>query len=132
MAELFQFKLVSPEKLLISEDVEMVVVPGSEGDFAILKGHAPVMSTLKPGVVEIQINDKEQQRVFVRGGFAEAGPDSLTILAEKAILMEDLDADTLAQEIQNAEEDVNDAKSDEMQAKAQEQLDQLKQLQSSL
>ncbi|MBL4756387.1 MAG: F0F1 ATP synthase subunit epsilon [Rhizobiales bacterium] len=132
MAELFQFELVSPEKLLISEDVEMVVVPGSEGDFAILKGHAPVMSTLKPGVVEIQINDKEQQRVFVRGGFAEAGPDSLTILAEKAILMEDLDADTLAQEIQNAEEDVNDAKSDEMQAKAQEQLDQLKQLQSSL
>ncbi len=132
MAEPFQFELVSPEKLLMSEDVEMVVVPGSEGDFAILKGHAPVMSTLKPGVVEIQINDKEQQRIFVRGGFAEAGPDSLTILAEKAIPMEDLDADILAQEIQNAEEDVNDAKSDEVRAKAQEQLDQLEQLQASL
>jgi F-type H+-transporting ATPase subunit epsilon len=132
MAEPFQFELVSPEKLLISEAVEMVVVPGSEGDFAILKGHAPVMSTLKPGVVEIQINDKEQQRIFVRGGFAEAGPDSLPILAEKAIPMEDLDADTLAQEIKDAEEDVNDAKSDEVRAKAQEQLDQLKQLQLSL
>lgn len=132
MAEAFQFELVSPEKLLMSESVEQVVVPGSEGDFAILKGHAPVMSTLKPGVVEIQINDKDQTRIFVRGGFAEAGPDRLTILAEKAIPLDELDADALTQEIQNAEEDVNDAKSDEVRDKAQTQLDRLKELQVSL
>jgi len=132
MAEPFQFELVSPEKLLISEAVEQVVVPGSEGDFAILAGHAPVMSTLKPGVVEIQINDKEHQRIFVRGGFAEAGPDSLTILAERAIPLEELDTDVLSQEVQNAEEDVNDAKSDDVRDKAQEHLDRLKELQASL
>ena len=132
MAEPFQFELVSPEKLLMSEAVIQVVVPGSEGDFAILKGHAPVMSTLKPGVVEIQINDKDQQRIFVRGGFAEAGPDSLTILAEKAIPLDELDADALAQEIRNAEEDVTDAKTDEARDKAQTQLDRLKELQASL
>lgn len=132
MAEPFQFELVSPEKLLMSEAVVQVVVPGSEGDFAILKGHAPVMSTLKPGVVEIQINDKDQMHIFVRGGFAEAGPDSLTILAEKAIPLDELDADALSQEVRNAEEDVNDAKSDEMRDKAQAQLDRLKELQASL
>ena len=132
MADSFQFELVSPEKLLMSEPVEQVVVPGSEGDFAILAGHAPIMSTLKPGVVEIQVNDKDQKRIFVRGGFAEAGPDSLTILAEKAIPLEELDTDGLSQEIQNAEEDVNDAKSDDARDKAQEQLDRLKELQASL
>lgn len=132
MAEPFQFELVSPEALLMSEEVEQVVVPGSEGDFAVLKGHAPVMSTLKPGVVEITVSGNDQKRIFVRGGFAEAGPESFTVLAEKAIPMEELDKDALAQEVQNAEEDVRDAKTDEVRAKAQEKLDQLKQLQGSL
>lgn len=132
MAEPFKFELVAPAKLLMSIDVEQVVVPGSEGYFAILKGHAPVMSTLKPGVVEVQVSANEHKRIFVRGGFAEAGPDSLTVLAEKAIPMDELDAEALAQEVRDAEEDVTDARNDDVRAKAQEKLDQLKQLQMSL
>jgi len=132
MAEAFKFELVAPAKLLMSLDVEQVVVPGSEGYFAILKGHAPVMSNLKPGVVEVQVSGSEQKRIFVRGGFAEAGPESLTVLAEKAIPLDELDAAALTQEVSDAEEDVADARNDEVRAKAQEKLDQLKQLQMSL
>jgi F-type H+-transporting ATPase subunit epsilon len=132
MAEPFKFELVEPAKLLMSMDVEQVVVPGSEGYFAILKGHAPVMSTLKPGVIEVQISANEERRIFVRGGFAEAGPDSLTVLAEKAIPMDELDAAVLAQEVKDAEEDVADARDDRARGKAQEQLEQLKELQAAL
>lgn len=132
MAEPFKFELVAPAKLLMSMDVEQVVVPGTEGYFAVLKGHAPVMSTLKPGVIEVQVSGNEEKRIFVRGGFAEVGPDSLTVLAEKAIPMDELDAATLAQEIKDAEEDVTDARNDIARAKAQEKLDQLQQLQASL
>lgn len=132
MAEPFKFELVEPAKLLMSMDVEQVVVPGTEGYFAILKGHAPVMSTLKPGVIEVQVSSNEEKRIFVRGGFAEAGPDSLTVLAEKAIPMDELDAAALAQEVTNAEEDVADARNDETRGKAQERLEQLKELQAAL
>ncbi len=132
MADPFKFELVSPAKLLMSEEVEQVVVPGSEGYFAILKGHAPVMSTLKPGVIEVQISANEEKRIFVRGGFAEAGPDSLIVLAEKAIPMDELDVAALAQEIQDVEEDIADARNDEIRGKAEEMLDHLKQLQMSL
>ena len=132
MAEPFKFELVAPAKLLMSMDVEQVVVPGTEGYFAVLKGHAPLMSTLKPGVIEVQVSGNEEKRIFVRGGFAEVGPDSLTVLAEKAIPMDELDAAALAQEIKDAEEDVADARNDVLRGKAQEKLDQLQQLQASL
>ena len=78
----FPFELVSPEKLLISTEVEQVVVPGTEGDFAVLKDHAPFMSTLRPGVVVVTEASTEVQRLFVRGGFADVSPRGLTILAE--------------------------------------------------
>ena len=128
MAELLKFELVSPEKLLMSAEVEQVVVPGSEGDFGVLVNHAPVLSTMRPGIIDITEAGGNKQRIFVRGGFAEVNPQGLTILAETAIYMDDLDSNALAGEITNAQEDVDDAKSDEKRQKAQESLDHLMQL----
>ena len=88
----FPFELVSPEKLLFTGDVEAVVVPGTEGEFTVLKDHAPVMSVLKPGIVEIDATGTAKTRLFVRGGFADVSPKGLTILAEYAIPLDELDA----------------------------------------
>lgn len=132
MADTFTFELVSPERLLISEAVESVLVPGSEGDFQVLANHAPVLSTLRAGLLDVILPDGKERRIFVRGGFAEAGPESLTVLAETAIDSADLDKAALAQEISNAEEDVADAKDDETRDKAQKHLDGLKLLQQTL
>ncbi len=132
MADKLQFELVSPERLLLSEAVDMVVVPGKEGDFGVLAGHAPVMATLRPGVISVDDAGREQQRIFVRGGFAEVTPKGLTILAENAIPLAELDGAALDKEIANAQEDVTDAKSDETRQSAQERLDHLKQLRQAI
>ncbi|MBL8790903.1 MAG: F0F1 ATP synthase subunit epsilon [Rhizobiales bacterium] len=125
------FELVSPARLLFSGDVVSVQIPGAEGEMTILPGHAPVLSTLKPGVVSIQ-KDGGTDKIFVRGGFAEVNAKGLTVLAETAIALADLDAAAIAQQIRNAEEDVADAKTDAARAKAAETLDHLKALQASL
>jgi len=132
MADTFTFELVSPEQLLISEDVESVLVPGSEGDFQVLPNHAPVLSTLRPGLLDVVLPGGKEQRIFVRGGFAEVGPDSLTVLAQNAIDSADLNKSALAQEIKDAEEDVNDAKDDQTRDKAQDILDRLKLVRDTL
>lgn len=132
MADTFTFELVSPERLLISEDAESVLVPGSEGDFQVLPNHAPILSTLRAGLLDVVLPGGKERHIFVRGGFAEAGPDSLTVLAETAIDSADLDRKVLAQEIQNAEEDVADAKDDEAGDKAREHLDRLKLIRNTL
>jgi F-type H+-transporting ATPase subunit epsilon len=132
MAEKLAFDLVSPEALLMSENVDMVTVPGADGDFGVLAGHAPVISTLRPGVIEITGAPGGPQRIFVRGGFAEVTPAGLTVLAEEAIPLDKLDAAMLDQKIKDAEEDVADAKSAEVKRLAQEQLDHLKELRTSL
>jgi len=132
MADLLKFELVSPERLLSSGDVQQVVVPGTEGEFTVLVNHAPVLSTLKPGVVTVTDESGNAERIFVRGGFAEVNPAGLTILAEEAVAVSELSADGLAQKIQNAREDVTDAKDPEKKRRAQETLDHLTQLQSAL
>jgi len=132
MADTFTFELVSPEQLLISEDVESVLVPGSEGDFQVLPNHAPVLSTLRPGLLDVVLPGGKEQRIFVRGGFAEVGPDNLTVLAQNAIDSADLNKSALAQEIKDAEEDVNDAKDDQTRDKAQDILDRLKLVRETL
>jgi len=115
MAEPFQFELVAPERLLMSAEVDQVVVPGSDGYFTVLRGHAPFMSTLRPGVVEVTPGGGgEAERVFVRGGFADVNVAGLTILAEQAVPLEEVDAAVIAQEVKNAEEDVADAKDDRL------------------
>ena len=127
----FHFELVSPERLLFSGEVESVVVPGSEGQFTVLKDHAPLMSTLKPGVVTVE-GPSGVQKLFVRGGFADVSAKGLTLLAEQALPLEELNAAKLAQEIQDAREDVTDATSDEARRLASEKLDQLTELKAAL
>ena len=126
MAEAFKFELVSPARLVLSEEASQVVVPGLEGDFTMLKGHSPFMTTVRPGVVEVTSAAGKVAKIFVRGGFADASPAGLTILAEQAIPVEELKADVIAKEIRDAEEDVADAKTAEAKRVAQEKLDQLK------
>jgi F-type H+-transporting ATPase subunit epsilon len=132
MAEAFKFELVSPARLLLSEEMSQVVVPGSEGDFTMLKGHSPFMTTVRPGVVEATSASGKVTKIFVRGGFADASPTGLTILAEQAIPVEELEAGLIAKELADAEEDLADAKSDEAKRVAQEKLDQLKAVLGSL
>jgi F-type H+-transporting ATPase subunit epsilon len=131
MAEL-RFELVAPERLLYSGDVAQVIVPGSEGEFTVLPQHAPVLSTLKPGVLTVTGLDGEALKIFVRGGFAEVNPAGLTVLAEEAIPLAELSPDQLDQQLRNAEEDVADAKDEHARLKAQEALDHLRQLRGSV
>ena len=132
MPDTFKFELVSPERLLVSGEVEQVLVPGAEGDMTILAHHAPVLTTLRPGVLEIGHANGEQQRFFLRGGFAEVNPAGLIVLAQTAIDLVELDAGQLAQEIKNAEEDVADAAEDASRDRAQTRLYHLRQVQSAL
>ena len=131
MADPFQFELVSPERLLMSEPVDQVVVPGSEGYFTVLKDHAPYMSTLRPGVVDV-LRGNQTERIFVRGGFADVNVGGLTILAEQAIPLAEVNPADLALDVQNAQEDVNDAKDGATRDAAELRLHQLKEVQASL
>jgi len=133
MPDAFKFELVSPAKLLVSGQVEQVIVPGSEGEMTVLAHHAPLLTTLKPGLLDIGFpGGGEHQRYFVRGGFAEVSPAGLTVLAETAIDLVELDATQLAQAVNDAEEDVADATDDALRDRAQTKLDQLRQVQAAL
>ncbi|WP_428031958.1 F0F1 ATP synthase subunit epsilon [Ancylobacter sp.] len=120
----FPFELVSPERLVYSGAVTEVIVPGTEGEFGILAGHAPFVSTLKPGVLTIK-GDGAAKKLFVRGGFAEANPQGLTVLAETAIPLAELRAENLAKMIRDAQEDVEDARDETTRASRQQFLEQL-------
>ena len=104
MPDPFTFDLVSPEKLLLSEDVEMVVVPGAEGDFGVLIGHAPLISALRPGVIDTYIGTKVDKRIFVAGGFAEVTGKRCTILAEEAMPVDDIELTAAEARIMSARE----------------------------
>lgn len=91
MTDKVQFELVSPERLLLSEAVEMVVVPGTEGDFGVLKDHAPLISALRPGVIEVHDAGAIKERIFVAGGFAEVTGERCTVLAEEAMTCANID-----------------------------------------
>jgi F-type H+-transporting ATPase subunit epsilon len=112
MAETTEFELVTPERLLLSERVEMVVVPGTEGLFGVLPRHAPFLSTLKPGVLEIYEGGKVKQRIFVSGGFAEVTPERLTVMAERAVLVSEIDRAALTARIGDLKDDLAAAKSE--------------------
>jgi F-type H+-transporting ATPase subunit epsilon len=129
---LMNFELVSPERLLISAEVQQVTVPGTEGLFTVMPNHAPVLSTLRPGVVEVVTAEGAQERIFVRGGFAEVNNSGLTVLAEVAIPISQLDSAALDEQVRDAEEDVADAQDDETRRRAQESLDHLRELREAL
>ncbi|MDA0368572.1 MAG: F0F1 ATP synthase subunit epsilon [Proteobacteria bacterium] len=112
MADKIAFELVSPDRLLVSQDVDMVVIPGTEGDFGVLVGHQPMISTVRPGILEVQNAGAEPRRIFVNGGFAEVTGDRCAVMTEEAIPVADLKRADLEQRIRDAEEDIQNARSD--------------------
>jgi F-type H+-transporting ATPase subunit epsilon len=125
------FEFVSPERVLFSGDVDQVDLPGAEGDMGILAGHAPLVTTLRPGIVTI-FRGGRSEPIVVIGGFAEVSPEGLTVLADKAVARADFDLALLANEIKDTEEDVADAKDDAQRDLFARHLDQLKALQAAL
>lgn len=131
MAEKLHFDLVTPERLFLSDEVDMVTVPGTEGDFGVLKDHAPFMSAIRRGVIDVERNGAATERIFVQGGFAEVTPAGLTVLAEQALPLAEVDSAKLDRDIRNLEEDLAGAKSEEERAKIAEELANLKALRAS-
>jgi F-type H+-transporting ATPase subunit epsilon len=127
----FHFDLVSPEKLLFSGEVNQVDVPGSEGDFGVLAGHAPIVTTLRPGILIIY-SERDALRIVIDGGFAEVGPAGLTVLADMAVPVDEFDVAQLAGVIKNTEEDVADETEEWKRDKLAQKLDRLRALQAAL
>lgn len=127
MAATFKFELVTPERVLMSSDVSEVLVPGADGDFTVYAGHAPVISTLRPGVIVAKDGSKAT-RLYVRGGFCEVAPDSLTVLAEQASDVERMSADGIAAEVKAAEAALAAATTDEARWAANTAIERLKAL----
>jgi len=113
MADKVEFELVSPERLLVSQGVDMVVVPGEEGDFGVLPGHALFLSGVRPGVIEIYDGDKISDRIFVAGGFAEVTGERCTVLAEEAVNLAEVERTTVEARIRDNEQAISIANPDE-------------------
>lgn len=126
-----QFELVSPERLLMSVDADMVTLPGGDGDFGVLPGHAPLISTLRPGVIEVQAGGRSDD-IFVRGGFAEVANDRLTVLAEAAIPLGDVDRQDIERQLRQAQEELAAARDEETRGTAERNLEHLNALMASL
>jgi F-type H+-transporting ATPase subunit epsilon len=122
VAATLQFELVSPERLLRSEAVEMVVVPGAEGNFGVLPGHSLLISTVRPGLIEIYAGGQVKERIFVSGGFAEATPERCTVLADEAALLPDLDRTVLEGEARELEARIAATQDDQARAQARRQI----------
>ena len=125
------FDLVSPERVLFSGDVDQVDLPGSEGDMGILAGHAPLVTTLRPGIITI-FRGGAREPIVISGGFAEVGPGGLTVLADTASSLDSFDVTMLATEIEDAEEDAADATEPDQRDRIARRVDQLKALQAAL
>ena len=122
MADVVQFELVSPERLVLSSEVSMVVVPGAEGDFGVLPGHAPMISNVRSGVISIYNDRAIEARVFVAGGFAEVSNNRLTVLTEDAIALDEIKRADADARLAEAREAVGDASDDRGRANAEKQL----------
>ena len=127
----FNFELVSPHAVAYSGDVDQVDAPGSEGDFGVLAGHAPLIALLRPGVLTVYAGG-EQTKIVVLGGFAEVNPQGMTVLADFAAPVADVDRDLLAGQIKDLEEDVADASDGPARDRAAQRLNELKAVQAAL
>ena len=112
MADTFEFELVAPEKLIFSDNIEFVVVPGAEGDFGVLPGHALMLSTIRPGLIEIYDNDKPKEHFFVGGGFAEVTSERCTVLSTESLNLAEYDEDHARKRLEKAEQKLGTASSD--------------------
>ena len=112
MAGTIAFELVSPDRLLLSEDVEMVVIPGTEGDFGVLVEHAPMISSVRPGILEVHNEGAEPRRIFVSGGFAEVTGNRCVVMTEEALPLDEVERSDIEQRIKDGEEDLEAVKTD--------------------
>lgn len=131
MSDKLNFALVSPERELFHGEVDHVVVPGSEGEFGVSPAHAPVMSVVKPGALRV-FDEGAERRIFVNGGFADVTPEGLTVLAEEALDLADVDAAQLEQDLKNAGDDLRDANTDERREAAQLALARLETIKAAM
>jgi F-type H+-transporting ATPase subunit epsilon len=131
MADKLNFALVSPERELFHGDVDQVVVPGVEGEFGVLPNHAPVISMIRPGALRI-FDGGSERRIFVNGGFADVTPAGLTVLAEDAVDLAEVDAARLEQELKDAAEDVRDAKDEVRRLAAEKSLARFQALKAAM
>ena len=120
--EKVEFELVTPERLVISRGVDMVVVPGAEGDFGVLPGHTPMVSTVRPGIVNVYEGREIVERLFVAGGFAEVTAARCTVLADRAVAVDELDPAATGQTLKEARQDLADAKTDDARREADKQI----------
>jgi F-type H+-transporting ATPase subunit epsilon len=132
MAEKLPFDLVSPERLLLSEEADMVTLPGAEGDLGVLAGHEPLIIVLRPGVIDVKGGARGGERFFVMGGFAEMNPYKLTVLAENAFALSGVDAAAVDRRISNAKEDLLLTKTERDRGRAKAALDALTKLRAAL
>ena len=116
------FQLVAPERLLASAVVDMVVVPGAEGDFGVLPQHSRFMSVLRPGVIETYQGAQVSERIFVGGGFAEVNERGCTVLAEEAMPVEEIDIEDARQRLSEAQEDLREAANDAARARSEREI----------
>jgi F-type H+-transporting ATPase subunit epsilon len=103
----FKFELVSPERILSSEEASMVVIPGTDGDFGVLWGHAPLLSSIRPGIVSIHLPSGEEKKLFIAGGFADVSGETCSVLAEEAIKVEDIDKAQVDEQLHNLANDLS-------------------------
>ncbi len=126
MAETIEFDLVAPEALILSEPVAMVVIPGGDGDFGVLPRHAPLISTIRPGVITVYQGQgsarQPSERIFIAGGFAEVTPERVTVLAEEAVKIGEIDRAKAEQAVKDARDDLLDAKETFEKTEAQRRL----------
>ena len=128
MAGMFKFELVSPERILLSDVAEEAVLPGGEGQFTVMAGHAPVVSTLLPGVITVKMT-ASTKGIYIDGGFVEVNPESVTVLAEQAFIVDEADHRNLEELLRKAESALGDEKDDEALRHLSSAIEQLKGLQ---
>lgn len=133
MADTLHFSLVSPAKEMFSGEVDHVIAPGTEGQFGVLPNHAPFMTTLKNGVVQVLRGKKDDLRIFVRGGFADVTPAGLTILAEEALDLAGIDLAQIDKELDAARLDLKSRDADDgAHTRLEEHIDYLQDLRAAL
>ena len=132
MAEAYKFELVSPERLLVSESVESIVIPATEGEMTVMANHSPVMTTIKPGIVTVKTVSGKEDRYVVYGGFADILPDTCTLLAESATHIDALNKADITARVERARADIGTAPDDHSRTRAEEFLHQLAALEDAV
>ncbi|PZO73225.1 MAG: F0F1 ATP synthase subunit epsilon [Mesorhizobium amorphae] len=132
MADSFPFELVSPERLLVSAQVESVVIPGSEGEMTVMAHHAPLMTTLRPGVIRVRHAGGQEERYLAFGGFADITPEGCTILAESALPAAQFTRDDLSARIETARTEIANAPDDHSRTRLEEFLRDLSHLEDAV